>query len=236
MNRQSPFSYLCNACGRCCHDKVITLSPYDLLMIARAAGVGGAEAVRRFTIRRGSILRFNADGACAALQGTRCGVHRGRPLACRLYPLGIERDFTGTVERLVQLDPAPRSAGFYGVSGKVADFLEGQGVPEYLAMNDRYRPLIATFRDRVNKLIDFEKVEPREFWRRATREALAESGYDANPIIDALFDTGQSVASHIESLTKLAQETHAAESLAAAAVFLAASLGYSPSVASEQPD
>lgn len=236
MNRHSPFSYLCNACGRCCRDKVITLSPYDVFMIARAAGVSSAEVVRRFTIRRGSILRFNADGACAALQGSRCGVHGGRPLACRLYPLGIERDLAGRSERFVQLDPAPRSDGIYGVSGKVADFLERQGVPEYLEMNDRYRPLIALFRDRVRELIDFEKVDPREFWRRATREALAESGYDANPIIDALFDTGDSVAKHIESLTKLARETEAAESLAAAAVLLAASLGYSPAVAARQPE
>jgi uncharacterized protein len=236
MNRQSPFSYLCNACGRCCRDKVITLSPYDVFMIAQAAGVSGAEAVRRFTIRRGSILRFNAEGACAALQGTRCGVHRGRPLACRLYPLGIERDLAGGVERFVQLDPASQSAGVYGVSGKVTDFLESQGVPGYLAMNDRYRPLIAMFRDRVNELVDFEKVEPREFWRRATREALAESGYDPNPIIDALFDPGDSLAGHLEALTRLAQESRAAESLAAAAVFLAASLGYSPSVAPEHPE
>jgi uncharacterized protein len=235
MNRQSPFSYLCNACGRCCRDKVIPLSPYDVFMLAQAAGVPSAEVVRRFTIRRGSILRFNAYGACAALQGTSCGVHRGRPLACRLYPLGIECDFAGGVERVMQLDPAPHSAGVYGVSGKVADYLESQGVPEYLAMNDRYRPLITMFRKRVNELVDFEKVEPREFWRRATREALAESGYDPNPIIDALFNTGDSVARHIESLTKMAQETKVAEALAEAAVFLAASLGYSPSVASEQP-
>jgi hypothetical protein len=34
----------------------------------------------------------------------------------------------------------------------------------------------------------------------------------------------------------LAQETHAAQSLAEAAVFLAASLGYSPSVTSQQPE
>ena len=235
MNRQSPFSYLCNACGRCCRDKVITLSPYDVFMIARAAGVPSAEVMRRFTVRRGSILRFNADGACAALRDNRCGVHLGRPLACRLYPLGIERDLAGGMERFVHLTPAPQSAGVYGVTGKVADFLDSQGVPDYLAMNDRYRPLITVFRNRVNELVDFEKIEPREFWRRATREALAESGYDANPIIDALFDPGDSIARHIESLTKLARETDAAESLAEAAVFLAASLGYSPSVAADQP-
>src|SRR5271167_5249789 len=90
VNRKSQFSYLCNACGLCCHDKVITLSPFDVLRLARAAGVSTREAIERFTIRRGSILKFTASGACVALEGARCGVHRGRPLACRLYPLGIE--------------------------------------------------------------------------------------------------------------------------------------------------
>jgi uncharacterized protein len=230
VNRQSRFSYQCNACGRCCHDKVITLSPYDVLMIARAAGISTREAVARYTIRRGSILRFKDDGACVALDGTRCGLHTGRPLACRVYPLGIERTFDGTDERIVRLEPAPGSAGAYGVDRSVEDFLREQGVPEYLATNDLYRPLIGIFHERVKELIDFEKIEPREFWRRATREALAESGYDPNPLIDALFDAGDSVTMHIDALTEQAQKCDDANSLAAAAVLLAVSLGYSPSL------
>src|SRR5258708_30990540 len=67
MNRQSKFSYLCNQCGRCCHDKVITLSPYDVLRLARAAGISTGEAVAPYTIRRGSILKFKPQGGCAAL-------------------------------------------------------------------------------------------------------------------------------------------------------------------------
>jgi len=35
VDRKSAFSYACNACGLCCHEKVITLSPYDVLRIAR---------------------------------------------------------------------------------------------------------------------------------------------------------------------------------------------------------
>ena len=107
MDRATPFSYQCNQCGLCCHDKVVTLSPYDVLRIARAMGISTADAVRRYTIRRGSILRFLPDGACSALEGTRCSVHRGRPLACRVYPLGIERTEDG--ERLIALEPATGS-------------------------------------------------------------------------------------------------------------------------------
>ena len=115
MERQSKFSYVCNRCGLCCRDKVIALSPYDVIRIARAAKISTGAAVARYTIRRGSLLRFLPDGRCAAFDGPRCTIHPGRPLACRLYPLGLERapgvDGAGYVERFVQLEPAAGSLG-----------------------------------------------------------------------------------------------------------------------------
>ncbi len=236
MNRKSPFSYICNACGRCCHDKVITLSPYDLLRLARAAGITTREAIARYTIRRGSILKFNDGGACVALEGARCRVHRGRPLACRLYPLGIEHD--EDQERFVTLEPAAGSLGVYGDDGAVNDFLDSQGVAKYLEANAACASLIAVFRERIAATADFDRVEPREFWRRAVREALAESGYDANPLIDAMFDAGriggagvgdaETIAAHLERLTEMIRRESNAELLAAAAVMLAVSIGHSP--------
>lgn len=240
MNRKSPFSYICNACGRCCHDKVITLSPYDVLRLARAAGITTREAIARYTIRRGSILKFNDGGACGALEGARCGVHRGRPLACRLYPLGIEHD--EDQERFVTLEPAAGSLGVYGDDGAVNDFLDAQGVAKYLEANAGCASLLAVFRERIAATVDFDRVEPREFWRRAVREALAESGYDANPLIDAMFDAGriggagvgdeETIAAHLEGLTEMIRRESNADLLAAAAVMLAVSIGHSPGEAS----
>ena len=237
MNRNSSFSYLCNACGLCCHYKVITLSPYDVLQLARVAGISTREAIDRFTIRRGSILKFT-DGACAALEGARCGVHRGRPLACRLYPLGIERIEDAGSEKFVMLEPAAGSLGVYGAEGDVYNFLVAEGVGEYLAANARYVSLLAVFRERIAATVNFDRVEPREFWRRAVREALAESNYDANPMIDAMFDAGgvavvgiddgEIIAAHVERLARMIRREPSAEILAAAAVMLAVSLGYSP--------
>jgi uncharacterized protein len=236
VNRSSAFSYVCNACGLCCHDKVITLSPYDVMRLARAIGLSTREAINRFTIRRGSILRFTDGGACWALEGGRCGVHRGRPLACRLYPLGIERIEDADSEKFVMFTPAAGSLGVYGVDGEVDNFLNAQGVGEYLTANARYASLLAVFRDRIAATVDFDRVEPREFWRRAVREALAESNYDANPLIDAMFDAdaiagteyAEIVTAHIERLAQMIRRESNAEMLAAAAVMLAVSLGYSP--------
>jgi Fe-S-cluster containining protein len=238
VNRRSPFSYVCNACGLCCHNKVITLSPYDVLRLARAAGISTRAALDRFTIRRGSLLKFTDSGECVALDGARCGVHRGRPLACRLYPLGIEHQENGDGEKFVTLEPAAGSLGVYGIDGDVGNFVEAQGVGHYLEASARYASLLAVFRDRIAASIDFDRVEPREFWRRAVREALAESNYDANPLIDAIFDAdgvadigiddAATIVAHVERLAQMIRRESDAGMLAAAAVMLAVSLGYSP--------
>jgi Fe-S-cluster containining protein len=236
MDRARAFSYQCNQCGRCCHNKVITLSPYDVLRIARATALSTGDAIRRFTIRRGSILRFLPEGMCAALEGTQCGVHRGRPLACRLYPLGLEKTAAG--EELVALEPAQGSLGVYGTDSTAGEFIDANGSAEYLAAIQHYRKLIPIFRARVLATVDFERVEPREFWRRAVVEALCESGFDSNPIIDAMFDPDahgcginhldETVTAHVAILVEIVRRETDSDRLAAAAVMLAVSLGYAP--------
>lgn len=239
MDRQSQFSYRCGACGRCCHNQVISLNPAELLAIARAAGIATGAARTRYTERRGSLLRFSGNGGCAALDGARCSIHPGRPLACRLYPLGLERTPDG--DRFIRLEPAAGSAGRYGVDGSVGGYLEDQGVDALLEMAERYRPLIATIRDKIETLVDFDKIEPREFWRRATAEALRESNYDANRLIDALFDPDgigeacesieATISAHVSILYEMIASTNDPAELATAAVLLAISLGYSPAEA-----
>ena len=242
VDRNGNFSYACNRCGLCCRDKVITLSPYDLIRIARAAGISTGEAVVRYTIRRGSLLRFSPEGGCVALDNAQCRIHAGRPLACRLYPLGLERapaaGPASPVEHFVQLEPAAGSSGVYGSSGTVEKFLEAQGTAPYLAAVALYYPLVAGFGARVAALIDFEHIEPREFWRRAARAALAETGFDANPLIDALYDPDglgcgrrsaeETAAAHVVLLAGLAARERDGARLAAAAAMLATGLGYAP--------
>jgi len=211
----------------------------DVIAIARATGLSTSEAVARYTIRRGSLLRFQANGECVALDGVRCTIHRGRPLACRLYPLGLDRD--GTQERFVRLEPAAGSAGIYGGLGSVGEFLAAQGIDERLTLNERYRPLVSILRNRVASVTDFQTVEPREFWRRAVAEALRETNHDPNQLIDAIFDvdgTGCSrksiaatVEAHLAALKAMVPCEFDATTIAVAAVLLAVSLGYSPSEA-----
>ena len=134
------------------------------------------------------------------------------------------------------LEPAAGSLGVYGIDGEVEDFLQAQGVDAYLEANERYASLLAVFRERIAATVDFDRVEPREFWRRSVREALAESNYDANPLIDAMFDASgiaglddaEIVTAHVQRLAQMIRRESNAEMLAAAAVILAVCLGYSP--------
>jgi Fe-S-cluster containining protein len=262
MNRLSSFAYQCNACGRCCHNQVITLSPYDLIRLARAANLPTADTIARFTMRRGSLLRFNSNGACAALDGVRCGVHSGRPLACRLYPLGFQggepadsralglnsERYLGSVrdssnESFIRLEPAIGSTGIYGTGSTVAAFLESQGTDVYFAAVGRYRSLLTLMRSRIAALVNFDRAEPREFWRRAFNEAMRESNYDPNPLIDMLFDADNAAAphrytlesemidAHLHAIAELVTRTHDAAIVAAAGMLLAVSLGYPPAEA-----
>jgi Fe-S-cluster containining protein len=239
MRRSSPFSYRCGCCGLCCRDKVITLAPYDVMRMAAAAGLGTGEIIARYTLRRGSLLRFGSGGTCAALRDGLCGIHPGRPLACRLYPLGMERTADG--DRFIRLEPAPGSRGRYGADGTVGDFLDRQGVAPYLAAAQSYTALLPLMRERIRGLVDFEKTEPAEFRRVAVREALAESGYDYNQLIEAMFDSDRcsgfadngtrSPERHVAVLrTMILAEADAAQ-IAAAAALLSVSLGYPPAAA-----
>ncbi len=151
--------------------------------------------------------------------------------------MGLQRDPAGP-ESFVRLDPAPGSLGVYSANGTVADFLDAQGVREYLDAVEAYRGLLPLIRERIAKLVDFDVIEPREFWRGATREALAETNYDPNVLIDALYDPDaldclrdsieETVAAHLAALARLILDENHAATLAATAVMLAVSLGYSP--------
>ena len=205
--------------------------------MARVARMATSEVVAKLTIRRGSTLKFQQDGSCEALDGTTCTIHSGRPLACRLYPLGLERHHGA--ENYVHLEPASGSLGMYGRDGTVRDFVAAQGADRYVEMNRCYARLLNIFRHRIAQLCDFDIVEPREFWRVAIREALCESNFDFNPLIEVLFDPDSLchfagsetnfVEHHISEIEQRIRDQQDARIVASAGVFLAVSLGYSPS-------
>lgn len=140
----------------------------------------------------------------------------------------------------MRLEPAAGSAGVYGTASTVADFLRSQEVAPYLNAVERYRSLIPLMRARIGALIDFDCIEPREFWRRAFHEAMRETNYDPNPLITAIFDAdaavrlqhyhseGDLIDAHWSAIAELIRGADDPALIAAAALLLAVSLGYAP--------
>ncbi len=138
MIRDTPFSYACGRCSRCCYCKGISLNPYEVLRLARNQGLTTTEFVRRFTDTAGTQLKQRDDGACIFLTPQGCGVHADRPLVCRIYPLGrhISPEDDETFSRFSS--PHPNSEGKYGSDGTVGDYLETQGAELFIEAADLY--------------------------------------------------------------------------------------------------
>src|SRR5580704_6522129 len=113
LERSAPFSYECGACSRCCHGKLIPLTPYEVARLAEHLGTTTTETLERWTTRGGSALASRPDGGCVLLGEQGCSVHPARPLACRLYPLGRSIAPDGS-ERFAEVEPHPETAGVYG--------------------------------------------------------------------------------------------------------------------------
>lgn len=152
--RDSPFSYTCHACSRCCHDKIIQLNPYEVARLAQNRGGTTTEFLARYTERNGTALRRTEEGACVFLTPQGCGVHQDRPLVCRLYPLG-RRVSAGGEETFHELAPHPQTEGVYGVDGTVEDFLVRQGTQPFMEAVERYVDLTGrmaiTIQSSINK-------------------------------------------------------------------------------------
>lgn len=85
----------CTRTGTCCHGKSVLLNPWELVCLAREKKITPREFRDRYCEFGGVRLRFNGEAgwkgqrACSQyIANFGCSVHLGRPLSCRLYPLG----------------------------------------------------------------------------------------------------------------------------------------------------
>lgn len=155
--RASAFGYTCNGCGRCCRGKEIRVGPYEVARLADYLGLSTEQVLARYVRDNGATLRTTPDGACIFLSGRSCSVHGGRPLVCRMYPLGSVSSSDGE-EVIVELPPHPDSDGVYDEYGEaqegagepastpagarppytVADYFRAQGADPYERAGARY--------------------------------------------------------------------------------------------------
>lgn len=127
--------FACARCGACCAHQAIQLNPWEVWRLARQLRLATGEFIAGHTDNAGLFLRFGPDGRCGFLTPIGCAVHPARPLACRLYPLGLETNPEGDEV----YTPLPRHPGCQGgaspalAGAALAAYLAAQGAGPWLA-------------------------------------------------------------------------------------------------------
>lgn len=147
----------CSRLGTCCHGKMVRLNPWELQQIAKARGFSPMEFRDRFCEWGGIKLKFNGpigwnnQNACSQYQDQYgCVAHSGRPLACRLYPLGRQiqgndRQYIFQGRDFPCLEGCPEVLQLPLLS--VADYVAGQQVDIYEESQNEYIEVMQNLAD-----------------------------------------------------------------------------------------
>ena len=138
----------CSRSGTCCHGKTVRLNPWELACLAEAKGLTPRAFRDQYCDFGGIQLRF--DGAPGWRQQPACSqyapdlgctVHSGRPLACRLYPLGRQRQ-GGELHYMYEGSDFPCIEGCPEVLDlprlSVVAYLEAQDAKRFEVAQDEY--------------------------------------------------------------------------------------------------
>ena len=100
LRNQDILPLTCSRSGSCCFGKSVMLNPWEVFRFSKEKGISSREFRDQYCEFGGIRLRFdgnpdnNGQKACSQyIENTGCSVHKGRPLACRLYPLGRQVQF-----------------------------------------------------------------------------------------------------------------------------------------------
>lgn len=157
LNKEEKLPLTCSRTGTCCHGKMVWLNPWELFCLARAKGITPEEFRDRYCEYGGIRLRFDgkvgwkSQQACSQyLENFGCSVHTGRPLACRLYPLGRQIQ-SNEIHYMYQGEEFPCLEGCPEVttlpSLQVEEYLAGQQTVKYEKAQDEYLELMQNLAD-----------------------------------------------------------------------------------------
>ena len=153
----------CTRIGTCCHGNQVLLNPWELFRIAKEKKNTPRQFRDLYCDMGGTRLLFNAKkdsrGKAACSQYTDdfgCSVHIGRPLACRLFPLGRQIQ-NNEVQYIHQGDEFPCLDGCSNVVNlphlSVGEYLEGQVTDDYEKAQDTYLELMQNLADIAFELL-----------------------------------------------------------------------------------
>jgi len=186
LNIQDKLPLTCSRRGTCCHGNLVMLNPWELRCLAREKRITPEEFRDLYCEFGGIRLRFDGDAgwkekrACSQYVGNAgCSVHLGRPLACRLFPLGREIQ-SEEVHYMYQGDEFPCLEGCPEVSGlpylNVGEYLKGQQTDKFEKAQDEYLALMQYLADIAFELLldtglaESGDTETLPMWRKMGNE------------------------------------------------------------------
>jgi Fe-S-cluster containining protein len=152
LSIQDKLPLTCSRTGTCCHGKLVLLNPWELFCLAREKKKSPREFRDLYCEFGGIRLRFDGEvgwkgqQACSQYaNNVGCSVHLGRPLSCRLYPLGRQIQ-NEKVQYIYEGDEFPCLEGCPEVSElphlSVGEYLKGQLTDKYEKSQDEYLDLM----------------------------------------------------------------------------------------------
>jgi uncharacterized protein len=153
----------CSRSGTCCHGKTVRLNPWELACLAQAKELTPKAFRDRYCDWGGTHLRFDgAPGwkqlpACSQyIPDSGCSVHGGRPLVCRLYPLGRQKQaeechYMHQGSSFPCLEGCPEVLDLPQLS--IADYIEEQATKRFEVAQDEYLELMQDLADNAFALL-----------------------------------------------------------------------------------
>lgn len=157
LNKNDQLPLTCSRSGDCCFGNQVHLNPWELHKLAKEKEISVAKFKEKFTEFGGLQLNFNGKinsknkQACSLYdQNKGCTVHKSRPLACRLYPIGRQIQ-SGEIKYIYQGEKFPCLETCPDVEKlpkiKIEDYLKEQETSEYELAQDLYLEVMQNIAD-----------------------------------------------------------------------------------------
>lgn len=153
----------CSRRGTCCHGNQVLINPWELATLANTKGITISDFARLYTEFEGTRLLFNGNSsengkkACSQyIDNFGCSLHTGRPLVCRLYPVG-RRMQNNEIQYIFEGKEFPCMNGCPEVTKlpymSLNEYLAGQHTERFEKAQDMYLELLQGIADIAFTLI-----------------------------------------------------------------------------------
>jgi Fe-S-cluster containining protein len=186
LDIQDKLPLTCSRSGTCCYGKLVLLNPWELVCLAREKGITPKEFRDLYCEFGGIRLKFDGkvgwkeQQACSQyVDNFGCSVHLGRPLSCRLYPLGrkIQSEEVCYIYegyKFPCLEGCPEVTELPHLN--VGEYLKGQIAEKFEKAQDSYLEVMQNLADIAFVLLldtglaESGEKDTLQFWRKMGNE------------------------------------------------------------------